>query len=84
MSFSSFTTESDLDIVTIYDGNSADGVLLESFSGTSGEDVVTSGNMMYITMISDGSVNMAGFEATVIFEGTTLLKPVIQIRLHYY
>jgi hypothetical protein len=70
--FSSFATESNFDVVKIYNGGSVNAGLLNTFSGSSLPSPVTStGNSVTIVFSSDSSIEAAGFAATV----TSSVKP---------
>lgn len=64
LEFDDFKTESGFDFVSIYDGNSANGTLLGTFSGHNLPPVLTSnsGNM-FIKFTSDGGVIDEGWSA---------------------
>jgi hypothetical protein len=66
ISFTSFTTESSLDWLKIYDGNSTSAPLLGTWSGSTSPGIIN-GNYSCLTyqFHSDGSVQNAGWAATI-------------------
>jgi len=65
-----FDTEANQDILTIYDGENSSAPVLGTFSGTSiPADVVSTGDKLYITFVTNGSNNGKGwlmeYQATV-------------------
>jgi hypothetical protein len=64
LSFSSFSTESVYDYVTVYDGPTVSSPVLGKFSGAAIPSLVTSNsNNMLIRFTTDGSVNYSGWNA---------------------
>ena len=63
--FSSFATETNYDWVKVYNGGSTSSPELGAFSGSSGQTVSSSGGSLTVVFSSDGSVNRAGFQASV-------------------
>ncbi|MEM1436153.1 MAG: CUB domain-containing protein, partial [Pseudomonadota bacterium] len=64
LSFASFNYESSYDFLRVYDGTSASGTLLGTFSGTSvPADVTANSGSMFLLSTSDSSVTRPGFEA---------------------
>ncbi|MGH1335403.1 MAG: T9SS type A sorting domain-containing protein, partial [Aureispira sp.] len=64
--FSSFNTESGLDVLTVYDGNSTAAPVIGTYSGTSIPPSMTSSatdGSLTFTFTSDGSVVRSGWEA---------------------
>lgn len=71
LSFTAFNTELNNDVVKIYDGNSIGAPLLAQYSGNTIPPAVTStGNQLYITFTTNGSVSAQGFTAAVSCSGT--------------
>lgn len=65
LTFSEFNTEANFDVVWIYDGVNANGILLDSLSGNSLPDMITaSSGSIYILFETDGSANDSGWSAT--------------------
>ena len=66
LTFTSFATEGNFDFVALYDGTSDMERQLARGSGDhwSSGDVTATGQNMYVRFTSDGSVSMAGFQAT--------------------
>jgi hypothetical protein len=65
LNFTAFATELDYDFVKVYDGTSANGVLLGSFSGTTlPPRLVATSGAMFIQFTSDAGVVDAGWAAT--------------------
>ena len=65
LSFSAFDTESNYDLVKVYDGSTTSATQLGSFSGSTLPSSVTSnGGTMLVHFTSDGSVNKAGWDAS--------------------
>ena len=61
--FTSFNTESRWDIVRVYEGNDTTAPLLHTFSGTSRpSDVFSSGNIIFVSFVTDGSGTGDGFQ----------------------
>ncbi len=69
LTFTSFNTEADADLLTIYDGPNTSSGLIGVFSGTSIPAPVStstnSGGCMTLQFTSNGSVNSTGFQANV-------------------
>ena len=64
--FSSFSTESCCDDLTIYDGNSTAGTLIGTYAGTTSPGTITSTTgCLTLVFDSDGSVTDPGFEAAI-------------------
>ncbi|KAF1764480.1 hypothetical protein GCK72_004428 [Caenorhabditis remanei] len=65
LSFNSFVTENNYDKVRIYDGDSADSQFMAQLTGAQNSPLYyeSTGNMMYVTFTTDGSVVMQGFTA---------------------
>ena len=62
--FYDFTTESSLDFVSVYDGDSTSAPLIGQFSGSSLPAPITSSSTkLHVRFISDGSVVYRGFTA---------------------
>ena len=62
--FYDFTTESSLDYVSVYDGDSTSAPLIGQFSGSSLPAPITSSSTkLHVRFISDGSVVYTGFTA---------------------
>lgn len=65
LNFSEFNTESNQDIVNIYDGTSASGTLLGSFSGNSIPPVmIANSGSMFISFTTNGSNTASGWKAS--------------------
>ncbi|MBX3102302.1 MAG: S8 family serine peptidase [Bacteroidetes bacterium] len=65
LTFSAMSTESDYDLVRVYDGATTGASLLGSYSGTSLPPQLTSaGNALLVTFTSDESNTAAGFSAS--------------------
>ena len=65
LSFSAFELENTFDILTIFDGSDASAPVLLSTSGFNiPADITSSGDALFITFTSDGSVTFSGWEAT--------------------
>eukprot|EP01045_Picozoa_sp_COSAG04_P009759 COSAG04_NODE_577_length_12466_cov_81.128568_1_plen_807_part_10 len=64
ITFSSFQTEANWDFVRIYDGSDVGAASLANCHGSSCPDVVATGTTAFVRFTSDGSVTMAGFEAS--------------------
>ncbi len=65
LSFSAFNTEANNDVVRIYDGGSSAAPLLAQYSGaTIPASVTSTGNQLYVTFTTNGSVSAQGFTAT--------------------
>ena len=64
LSFSNFSTEAALDVLTMYDGNSDSAAVIATADGsTRPSDQVASGNQMLVSFTSDATNQAAGFEA---------------------
>lgn len=63
LSFNSFSIENYFDNLMIYDGLGTAGRLLETCTGPSCKAVISSGSMMTVVFVTDGSVQYKGFEA---------------------
>lgn len=64
LSFNLFDTESNTDVVTIYDGPTDASTVLGVFSGnTLPADVVSTSNRMLVTFTTDGANNASGWQA---------------------
>jgi hypothetical protein len=64
--FSSFSTESGLDVLSIYDGNSTSASLIGTYSGTSSPGIVTSTTgCLTFNFVSDASIVSTGWEAAI-------------------
>ena len=68
LSFTSFATETGYDYVRIYDGSSTTAPLLGTFTGSIGPSLpltaTNAAGALTVQFVSDGSVTLAGFEAT--------------------
>jgi hypothetical protein len=63
INFTSFNTESGYDYVRVYDGSSSTASIIGDFSGSSlPASISSTGNRLFITFTSDGSVTESGFE----------------------
>lgn len=66
INFTSFNTEQNYDIVTVYDGATTGGTVLATLSGSIGGSTFTStGTCLTIKFTSDGSVTNSGFTFTI-------------------
>lgn len=66
LTFTSFSTESNWDILTLYDGGSTNGTQLRVLSGvSSGISVSSTSYLMTLQFVSDGSAQYSGFTAQV-------------------
>lgn len=67
VAFTAFDLESGFDDLCIYDGNSTGSPLIGCFSGNSlvGQNIVATGGCLTFQFSSDGSVNRAGWQATI-------------------
>lgn len=68
LSFTAFQTESGLDVMTIYNGNSTAAPVIGTYSGSSSPCLITSSaanGCLTIRFVSDGSVVYGGWTATV-------------------
>ena len=64
LSFSNFSTEAALDVLTMYDGESDSAAVIATADGsTRPSDQVASGNQMLVVFDSDATNQAAGFEA---------------------
>lgn len=62
LTFNSLNTEADYDLIKVYDGNSTSSPLLGTYSGTTLPAAISSsGNVMFISFTSDGSITGDGF-----------------------
>ena len=64
VNFDTFNTEPNCDVVTIYDGADSNARVLATYSGEAATPVVSSGTNLFITFVSDSSVNRRGFSAS--------------------
>lgn len=79
LNFTSFATEEDYDVVSVYDGATINARLLGRFSGTSLPPVLqSSGNAMLIRFVSDGSVSSLGWVATYTAQGAPTSVQTLQ------
>ena len=61
--FVNFYLEAGADEVRVYDGNNASAPLLNTFTGTSRpSDVYSTGNTVFVSFVTDGSVTKDGFK----------------------
>lgn len=66
LNFSAFTTESGLDVMTIYNGPNTSSPVLGTYSGGNSPGIVTgSGSCLTIVFVSDGSVVSTGWAAAI-------------------
>ncbi|MEA3447817.1 MAG: CUB domain-containing protein, partial [Bacteroidota bacterium] len=67
LTFTSFSTESGFDDLTIYDGPNTGNPVLGTYDGSDlqGQTITASGNCLTLTFSSDGSVTYPGFEAEI-------------------
>ncbi|WP_106794594.1 CUB domain-containing protein [Aquimarina sp. Aq78] len=64
LNFDSYNTESNYDFVTVYDGENANATQLGRFSGAAvPNQIVSTGNAMFVRFTSDGSVTATGWAA---------------------
>ena len=64
LNFDTYNTESGYDFVTIYDGENANATQLGRFSGASlPNQLVSTGNAMFVRFTTDGSVTASGWSA---------------------
>jgi len=63
LEFLNFETQSNSDIVTVYDGTTTSDPVLGTFSGTNSYQVTSSSNRMLITFTSDNNTTSPGFLA---------------------
>jgi len=69
LTFSEFDTESDVDFVRVYDGDSESAPLLGEFSGSSTPDQITSsGGSLFVNFFSDAFNTRSGWNASYISE----------------
>ncbi len=66
LSFTSFSIENNWDFLTLYDGPNASSPLIGQYTGTNSPGTVTAtSGCLTVRFTSDGSVNLAGWSATV-------------------
>ena len=68
LDFSTFDTQQNADILTIYDGDDTSGALIGSFSGTNSPGVILASNptgCLTLVFSSSGSISRPGFEALI-------------------
>ena len=69
--FTSFNLENNYDYAYVYDGPDTNAPEIAALSGSDvPEDIYGTGSSLTVRFDSDGSVNYAGFEATVTSQGT--------------
>ena len=65
LNFYTFNTESGYDYVRVYDGCTTDDTLIGSYSGDNiPASILSTGPVLLISLMSDGSVTRPGFSAT--------------------
>ncbi|MGK5082856.1 CUB domain-containing protein [Bdellovibrionota bacterium FG-1] len=73
LSLSSIATEAGYDALRVYDGTDANGPLLGTFSGSATPAPVTgTSGSLYLTFVSDGSLQFAGFNASWTSDGSVV------------
>lgn len=75
LTFTSFDTETGVDLVTVYDGVDDMAPLLGTYSGSTLPPSITSkGNALYIRFTSDAAYNYAGWDASYTSSSSTSFK----------
>ena len=70
--FNEFHTEEDYDHLDVYDGPSSSSTKIATLSGSSIPlDIESSGNSLYLTFETDGSIPSRGFEIHYLEKGNT-------------
>ena len=72
ISFSDFETEPKNDTLYIYDGPDRNSPIVGLFNGPSTpSDMVSGGNSLFLEFVSDGEINLHGFEIDFFVKGKT-------------
>ena len=81
--FVNFHLEAGADKVRVYDGNNASAPLLHTFTGTSRpSDVHSTGNTVFVSFVTDGSVTKDGFK--IVYSGISGKMCRSRIKSHWH
>jgi streptogramin lyase len=75
LTFTSFSLESNVDFVQVYDGSSVISPLIGTYSASSPGTITASGSCLTIRFISNSSTNLSGWAATVSCSATAGVNP---------